>query len=227
LSYTKVSMRLKSIRPEILILFAAAALVGCATPPPQTQALQESSSPPLPGMCERPGSRNAYDPRGPGEARIQRQEAQQHQGDLNGQAHAGTQGLYGQQGGQDTGGQDTGGQDTGGEGDFGGSTGSGEMTTGEQATGATGGSHEYELQRNEGSIESGAGRRIGPLRQKRVPWSERPADRTEGCEDDDTVLTRQLCEAAMKEDDPFLRSALWDEYDGYKKILARFVGLPL
>ena len=61
---------------------------------------------------------------------------------------------------------------------------------------------------------------IGPVPWKRYPWSERPADRTEGCADDEKVLTRQLCEAAMKEEDPFLRSALWDEYTGYKKILA-------
>lgn len=42
----------------------------------------------------------------------------------------------------------------------------------------------------------------------------------EGCDDRDRVA-RQLCEAATKEDDPFLRAALWDEYNEYKKILAR------
>ena len=42
----------------------------------------------------------------------------------------------------------------------------------------------------------------------------------EGCEDDDTVA-RQLCEAATEEEDPFLRAALWEEYNEYNKILAR------
>lgn len=51
-----------------------------------------------------------------------------------------------------------------------------------------------------------------------------PRDRTsaqvEGCNDDDTVA-RQLCEAATMEQDPFLRAALWDEYNQYKRILGR------
>ena len=34
-------------------------------------------------------------------------------------------------------------------------------------------------------------------------------------------VARQLCEAATKEEDPFLRAALWDEYNEYKKIIAR------
>jgi len=42
----------------------------------------------------------------------------------------------------------------------------------------------------------------------------------EGCEDEDTVA-RQLCEAATEEEDPFLRAALWEEYNEYNKILAR------
>lgn len=41
-----------------------------------------------------------------------------------------------------------------------------------------------------------------------------------GCNDSDKVA-RQLCEAATKEQDPFLRASLWDEYNEYKKILAR------
>jgi hypothetical protein len=41
-----------------------------------------------------------------------------------------------------------------------------------------------------------------------------------GCGDPDKVA-RQLCEAATQEADPFLRAALWDEYNQYKKILAR------
>jgi hypothetical protein len=42
----------------------------------------------------------------------------------------------------------------------------------------------------------------------------------EGCNDPDRVA-RQLCEAATKEADPFLRAALWDEYNEYKKLVAR------
>jgi hypothetical protein len=42
----------------------------------------------------------------------------------------------------------------------------------------------------------------------------------EGCNDQEKVA-RQLCEAATKEADPFLRAALWDEYNEYRKILAR------
>ncbi|HZL93799.1 MAG TPA: hypothetical protein VFB99_09145, partial [Vicinamibacterales bacterium] len=42
----------------------------------------------------------------------------------------------------------------------------------------------------------------------------------QGCNDADKVA-RQLCEAATQEADPFLRAALWDEYNEYKKILAR------
>ncbi len=183
-------------------------VAGCATPPPQILARQQSSIPPPPGMCEDPRGENWYEP------------------GRGGQAHAGTQNLQGlqsQQGQQGQQGQH-GGQDTGGEGDFGGSTGSSEMPTREQPTGATGGGREYVFQSNGGSIEPGAGRWIGPLPRKRVSWSQRPADRTQGCEDDEKLLTRQLCEAAMKEEDPFLRSALWDEYDGYKKILASIDG---
>jgi hypothetical protein len=41
----------------------------------------------------------------------------------------------------------------------------------------------------------------------------------EGCNDQDRVA-RQLCEAATKEDDPFLRAALWDEYNEYRKLEA-------
>ncbi len=205
-------MRLKNIQSEILMLCAAAALASCATPPPQIHARQQSSIPPPPGMCERPGGWPGAEPGSGGQVLIQRQEGQQRQAGLGDQEHAGTQGVQGQQGQQ-------GGQDTDGEGDFGGSTGSSEMPTREQPTGATGGGREYVFQRNEGSIEPGVGRWIGPLPRKRVPWSQRPAVRTEGCEDDVQVLTRQLCEAATKEEDPVLRSALWDEYNGYKKIL--------
>ncbi len=49
---------------------------------------------------------------------------------------------------------------------------------------------------------------------------EEPAAVTQGCSDQDKVA-RQLCEAATKEADPFLKAALWDEYNEYRKILAR------
>jgi hypothetical protein len=49
--------------------------------------------------------------------------------------------------------------------------------------------------------------------------SEPPAT-IEGCEDTDKVA-RQLCEAATEEKDPFLRAALWNEYNEYRRILAR------
>jgi hypothetical protein len=42
----------------------------------------------------------------------------------------------------------------------------------------------------------------------------------QGCNDQDRVA-RQLCEAATQEQDPFLRAALWDEYNEYKKLVAR------
>lgn len=47
-----------------------------------------------------------------------------------------------------------------------------------------------------------------------------PPPTIEGCEDQDRVA-RQLCEAATEERDPFLRAALWNEYNEYRKILAR------
>src|SRR5690606_17680797 len=46
------------------------------------------------------------------------------------------------------------------------------------------------------------------------------APTVQGCADADRVA-RQLCEAATKEEDPFLRAALWEEYNEYRKILAR------
>ena len=51
-------------------------------------------------------------------------------------------------------------------------------------------------------------------------YEENNIDSVEGCEDKD-VVARQLCEAASQEDDPFLRAALWDEYNEYKKIILR------
>ena len=67
------------------------------------------------------------------------------------------------------------------------------------------------------SGESEAARRP-VLARARLPEEAPPP--VEGCEDDDKVA-RQLCEAATKEEDPLLRAALWDEYNEYKKILAR------
>jgi len=49
---------------------------------------------------------------------------------------------------------------------------------------------------------------------------EEQRPQVEGCNDQDKVA-RQLCEAATEEQDPFLRAALWDEYNEYKRILAR------
>ena len=54
----------------------------------------------------------------------------------------------------------------------------------------------------------------------RAVLPDEPPVSVEGCEDTDKVA-RQLCEAATKEEDPLLRAALWDEYNEYKKILAR------
>ncbi|MGB5133187.1 MAG: hypothetical protein WBO00_11255, partial [Steroidobacteraceae bacterium] len=42
-----------------------------------------------------------------------------------------------------------------------------------------------------------------------------PADIPDGADDD--IVARQIREAAMKETDPELRAALWDEYRRYKK----------
>jgi hypothetical protein len=64
-----------------------------------------------------------------------------------------------------------------------------------------------------GSGEGGAAiRELGP--------DTAAAITIEGCNDQDRVA-RQLCEAATKEGDPFLRAALWDEYNEYKKLVAR------
>ena len=49
---------------------------------------------------------------------------------------------------------------------------------------------------------------------------EETSEQVEGCNDQDKVA-RQLCEAATEEEDPFLRAALWDEYNEYKKIIVR------
>jgi hypothetical protein len=40
----------------------------------------------------------------------------------------------------------------------------------------------------------------------------------EGCNDED-IVAQQLCEAATLEEDPFLRAALWREYNQYREII--------
>ena len=65
-----------------------------------------------------------------------------------------------------------------------------------------------------------SGSRGAPVFGPSEPPQNSTAPQVEGCEDDDTVA-RQLCEAATDEEDPFLRAALWDEYNEYKRILAR------
>jgi hypothetical protein len=80
-----------------------------------------------------------------------------------------------------------------------------------------------------GSGDPGAGGEGGDDAAGGEPGSSSPRDlgpdavaaRTvEGCNDSDRVL-RQLCEAATQEKDPFLRSSLWDEYNEYKRVVAR------
>jgi hypothetical protein len=66
-----------------------------------------------------------------------------------------------------------------------------------------------------GSAESGEGQ-AGSAEAE----ADGPPATIEGCEDTDKVA-RQLCEAATEEKDPFLRAALWNEYNEYRKILAR------
>ena len=90
-------------------------------------------------------------------------------------------------------------------GSIGGGASSSEIQTQERSTGATGGD----------SSQMGA-----PIFTRSDPPTDSAAPEIEGCEDDDKVA-RQLCEAATQEEDPFLRAALWDEYNEYKSILAR------
>ena len=64
----------------------------------------------------------------------------------------------------------------------------------------------------------GSGQAGSSAPQSNAPESAVAA--VKGCGEPDKVA-RQLCEAATQEKDPFLRAALWDEYNQYKKILAR------
>ncbi len=60
----------------------------------------------------------------------------------------------------------------------------------------------------------------GPVMGRGDSASDDERPQIEGCNDTDKVA-RQLCEAATEEEDPFLRGALWDEYNEYKSILSR------
>ncbi len=81
----------------------------------------------------------------------------------------------------------------------------GEMQGQEQGAGTTGGN----------TSQVGA-----PIFTRSGPTTESTTPQVDGCEDEDKVA-RQLCEAATSEEDPFLRGALWNEYNEYKTILAR------
>ena len=89
-------------------------------------------------------------------------------------------------------------------GDLGNPIGSTEMPTG---TGTTGGEDGSNTQNT------------APVSQSRSR-NDDTAERVEGCNDEDKVA-RQLCEAATEEGDPFLRAALWNEYNEYKNIILR------
>jgi hypothetical protein len=98
------------------------------------------------------------------------------------------------------------GQGGGGEGgDAGGASSGGNSAGGGQSSAAAGGEG--------GQAQGGSG-----LDDK--PGPEEATATVQGCNDTEKV-SRQLCEAATSEKDPFLRAALWDEYNQYKKILAR------
>ncbi|NDH49768.1 MAG: hypothetical protein EBY41_04290 [Proteobacteria bacterium] len=69
-----------------------------------------------------------------------------------------------------------------------------------------------ELETDQGSItESGQGNGDELEGYARV-------SAVEGCNDQD-IVAQQLCEAATLEEDPFLRAALWREYNRYREIL--------
>ena len=92
----------------------------------------------------------------------------------------------------------------GGPGDTAGDSATGEVgSTGGSAGGST------------GSPGTGGASQAGP-----TDVADEPPATIEGCEDTDKVA-RQLCEAATEEKDPFLRAALWNEYNEYRRILAR------
>jgi hypothetical protein len=94
-------------------------------------------------------------------------------------------------------------------------SGSGSTIAGEgdgQPSGTSGGGN---VNSSGGDSTSGS----GSVFEQSAP-RERTTPQVEGCEDENTVA-RQLCEAATDEEDPFLRAALWEEYNEYKRILGR------
>jgi hypothetical protein len=92
-----------------------------------------------------------------------------------------------------------------------GGTGDEDGSSGETATGSAGGSA--------GGSTASAGA-AGTRQGAPEDFADEPPATIEGCEDEDKVA-RQLCEAATEEKDPFLRAALWNEYNEYRRILAR------
>jgi hypothetical protein len=94
----------------------------------------------------------------------------------------------------------------------GGAAGGGASGAGGQAgNGAAGGSSAI------GGQQAGA---AGAPTHKSDEGPDKAPATVQGCNDTDKVA-RQLCEAATAENDPFLRASLWDEYNQYKKIVAR------
>jgi hypothetical protein len=108
---------------------------------------------------------------------------------------------------------------------------SGGTTAADEALGRAGGAGLPEAEAGDGDETADTGQTGGNVAGARGASCEvrernfaggvdEPAAAVEGCEDDDRVA-RQLCEAATEERDPFLRAALWDEYEEYLKIVAR------
>jgi hypothetical protein len=95
------------------------------------------------------------------------------------------------------------GNETGAAGGSGSADGGGTISTGGSSGGSTNSTGP------EGGAQAGA-----------TDVADEPPATIEGCEDTDKVA-RQLCEAATEEKDPFLRAALWNEYNEYRRILAR------
>jgi hypothetical protein len=92
-------------------------------------------------------------------------------------------------------------------GSIGGSAGETETATGEEPTGGS-------------TAAGGSQNSAGSAEIEGVGEGNEARPQIQGCNDQDKVA-RQLCEAATEEQDPFLRAALWDEYNEYKRILAR------
>ena len=94
------------------------------------------------------------------------------------------------------------------------STGSGGSGQGGQAGNGSAGGSSAAVGGQQGGGATGANKNrddAGP---------DKTAATVQGCNDTDKVA-RQLCEAATAENDPFLRASLWEEYNQYKKIVAR------